>query len=266
MIKLRDILNAEHQLYLAHSSFFLMLKPLTPVDCQRELEESQTQVDDFPSVAVSLDQTRVVCEWSEKRFTIGGNFHTSIRKTLYQKSAQVLFGQTWRVFTSQWEKLFSRGMAASCRLVQLVDDDNILFCQNYSAAPMLPGKTEASAVNMMALVSRISTSTGHLITHRELRRGSVEAQDLLKSSPGEQQSEIWLEHFCWIHFEQTGKHCVVTVGGISPALRASSYFWVSAFVQFALRWEMVLIGPRFILQSDSVRAPLTTSLDLYVSR
>ncbi|KAG1693372.1 hypothetical protein DVH05_023458 [Phytophthora capsici] len=87
-------------------------------------------------------------------------------------------------------------MAANCRLVQLVDDDNILFCQNFSAEPMLHGKTDVTAVNMVALVSRVSTSTGYLITHRRLRHDSVEAQDLLKISSNDQQSEIWLEHFC----------------------------------------------------------------------
>ncbi|KAK1930082.1 hypothetical protein P3T76_014316 [Phytophthora citrophthora] len=55
MTKLRDILNAKHQLYLAHSSFFLVLKPLTPSDCQRKLEEAQTQVNNFSTVAGSLD-------------------------------------------------------------------------------------------------------------------------------------------------------------------------------------------------------------------
>ncbi|KAK1930083.1 hypothetical protein P3T76_014317 [Phytophthora citrophthora] len=99
----------------------------------------------------------------------------------YHKSAQVLFGQTWRVFTSQWEKLFSQGMAASCRQVQLIDDDNIRITQPNQCFP----------------VSRISTSTGFLITHRGLQRDSVEIQDLLKSSSDDQQSEIWLEHFCW---------------------------------------------------------------------
>jgi hypothetical protein len=37
----------------------------------------------------------------------------------------------------------------------------------------------------------------------------------------------------------------VTIGGITPTIRQSSYFWTVECVQLALRWEMAVFGPRF---------------------
>ncbi|KAG6615398.1 uncharacterized protein IUM83_05079 [Phytophthora cinnamomi] len=247
LMTLRDILNAEHQLYLANSSYFMVFKPLTPADCHMMSMQAQAEIANYSVIATSLGHTRAVCEWAEKRFTNLGTFFTSIQKTLYHKSAQVISTQTWRVFTTQWEKLFSPGMKARSRLVQHIDDDNILFSQDFSATRMLPRDAEPSEVVMMALVSKQSTDAGYLIAHRGLRRDAVEAQDLLKTSAHDHRSEVWLEHFCWINLEQTGEHCQVTIGGISSASRATSYFWVTEFIQFALRWEMVVFGPRFVL-------------------
>eukprot|EP00644_Phytophthora_capsici_P017638 jgi/Phyca11/551507/estExt2_Genewise1Plus.C_PHYCAscaffold_420225 len=186
---LQQMLNNEHKLYLANSSYFLVLKPLTTADCQRE---------------------------------------------------QRLFQDPFRT-----EKLFAPIMNVRCRLVQRVDDDNILFCYDHAASRVLSEKTDIPSVNTMALVTRVSTDTGHLIITRGLRRGSVEVQDLLRSGSNDRRSEIWLETLTWIHFEQRGQDCEVTIGGVTPALRQSSYFWMVECVQLALRWEMAVFGPRF---------------------
>ncbi|GMF29654.1 unnamed protein product [Phytophthora fragariaefolia] len=196
LMALRDLLKAEHQLYLAHSSYFVVLKPLTPADCQNMISQAQEEVDMFLA-AITLGHTRTVCEWLEKRFTPMGTFYTSIEKTFYHKSAQVVSTRTWRVLSREWEKLFSPGMNARSRLVQRIDDDNILFSQDFSASRMLPSDVEATEVVMMALISKKSTDTGYLIAHCGLRRDAVETEDLLKISPLDHQSEVWLEHFCW---------------------------------------------------------------------
>ncbi|KAF4029142.1 hypothetical protein GN244_ATG19193 [Phytophthora infestans] len=136
-------------------------------------------------------------------------------------------------------------MNVRCRLVQRVDGDNVLFCYDHAASCVLSEKTDIPSVSTMALVTRVSTGASHLIITRGLRHGSVEVQDLLRSTTTDRRREIWLETLTWIQFEQLGQDCKVTIGGITPALRQSSYFWMIECVQLALRWEMAVLGPRF---------------------
>ncbi|KAG2528802.1 hypothetical protein BBO99_00000274 [Phytophthora kernoviae] len=244
---LQQMLNNEHKLYLANSSYFLVLKPLTSPDCHKELRRSLNAIASCYGAAKNLNRTREICGWNEKRLTERADFHNWKSKILRDKSARFIFTQTWEVFLNPWrtEKLFAPVMGVRCRLVQRVDDDNVLFCYDYAASRVLSEKTDIPVVNTMALVTRISTENGYFIITRGLRRGSVEVQDLLKSTPSDSRSEIWLETLTWIHFEQRGKDCEVTIGGVSPALRSSSYFWMVECVQLALRWEMAVFGPRF---------------------
>ncbi|RLN64371.1 hypothetical protein BBJ29_007282 [Phytophthora kernoviae] len=244
---LQQMLNNEHKLYLANSSYFLVLKPLTSPDCHKELRRSLNAIASCYGAAKNLNRTREICGWNEKRLTERADFHNWKSKILRDKSARFIFTQTWEVFLNPWrtEKLFAPVMGVRCRLVQRVDDDNVLFCYDYAASRVLSEKTDIPVVNTMALVTRVSTENGYFIITRGLRRGSVEVQDLLKSTPSDSRSEIWLETLTWIHFEQRGKDCEVTIGGVSPALRSSSYFWMVECVQLALRWEMAVFGPRF---------------------
>ncbi|KAI9980489.1 hypothetical protein PInf_030121 [Phytophthora infestans] len=163
------------------------------------------------------------------------------------KSARFVSNQTWEVFLDPFctEKLFAPIMNVRCRLVQRVDGDNVLFCYDHAASCVLSEKTDIPSVSTMALVTRVSTGASHLIITRGLRHGSVEVQDLLRSTTTDRRREIWLETLTWIQFEQLGQDCKVTIGGITPALRQSSYFWMIECVQLALRWEMAVLGPRF---------------------
>ncbi|RLN88838.1 hypothetical protein BBJ28_00023379, partial [Nothophytophthora sp. Chile5] len=247
--KLRGMLNAEHKLYLSHSSYFAVLKPLTPPDCQRELKQSMESISESYTAVENLSRCREIYGWDEKRSTQRAEFHNWKRKTLRFKSARFVFGQTWEIFANPFrtEKLFSSAMGARCRLVQRVDDDNLLLCYDYASSSMLAQKSEAPEVTTMALVSRVSTSTGHFIVTRGLSQGSVEVQDLLGSKPVAETRPVWLKTLTWIHFEQVGKDCEVTIGGVIPALRSNSYFWLVGCVQVALRWETMVSGPRFKL-------------------
>ncbi|KAE9039643.1 hypothetical protein PR003_g5247 [Phytophthora rubi] len=244
---LQQMLNNEHKLYLANSSYFLMLKPLTPPDCQRELRRSLSVITPCYGVAKNVNRSREICGWDEKRLTERSDFHNLKSKLIRGKSARFVFSQTWEVFLDPFrtEKLFAPIMNVRCRLVQRVDDDNVLFCYDHAASRVLSEKTDLPSVSTMALVTRVSTGSGHLIITRGLRRGSVEVQDVLRSASSDRRREIWLETLTWIHFEQRGEDCEVTIGGISPALRQSSYFWTVECVQLALRWEMAVFGPRF---------------------
>lgn len=244
---LQQMLNNEHKLYLANSSYFLVLKPLTPPDCQNELRRSLRAIKACYGVAKTLDRSREICGWNEKRLTQHTDFHNWKSKILRGKSARFVFSQTWEVFLDPFrtEKLFAPVMGVRCRLVQRVDDDNVLFCYDHAASRVLSEKTDVPVVSTMALVTRVSTDSGHFIITRGLRRGSVDVQDLLESGSFDRRREIWLETLTWIQFEQHGKDCEVTIGGVSPALRSSSYFWMVECVQLALRWEMAVFGPRF---------------------
>ncbi|KAF1791849.1 hypothetical protein GQ600_17175 [Phytophthora cactorum] len=73
---------------LRPSDFKNKLKPLTPLTV-KENWYSLRQKSQLSRMA----STRAVCEWNEKRFTRTRNFHTSIHKTLYHKSAHVVFRQ-----------------------------------------------------------------------------------------------------------------------------------------------------------------------------
>ncbi|KAG2838482.1 hypothetical protein PC116_g8098 [Phytophthora cactorum] len=244
---LQQMLNNEHKLYLANSSYFLVLKPLSPSDCQRELGRSLGVIMPSYGVVKSMNRAREICGWNEKRLTERSDFHNWKSKLIRGKSARFVFNRTWEVFLDPFrtEKLFAPIMNVRCRLVQRVDDDNVLFCYDHAASRVLSEKTDIPSVSTMALVTRVSTGTGHLIITRGLRRGSVEVQDLLRSAATDRRREIWLETLTWIQFEQRGQDCEVTIGGITPALRQSSYFWMVECVQLALRWEMAVFGPRF---------------------
>ncbi|KAL3659593.1 hypothetical protein V7S43_015270 [Phytophthora oleae] len=244
---LQQMLNNEHKLYLANSSYFLVLKPLTTPDCQREQRRSLSTIMSCYRASKSLNRAREICGWNEKRLMQRSDFHNFKSKLIRGKSARFVFNQTWEVFLDPFrtEKLFAPIMDVRCRLVQRVDDDNVLFCYDYAASRVLSEKTDIPLVNTMALVTRVSTDTGHLIITRGLRHGSVEVQDLLRSGSNDRRREIWLETLTWIQFEQRGQDCEVTIGGVTPALRQSSYFWMVECVQLALRWEMAVFGPRF---------------------
>ncbi|KAG6615588.1 uncharacterized protein IUM83_05080 [Phytophthora cinnamomi] len=244
---LQQMLNNEHKLYLANSSYFLVLKPLTPPDCQRELRRSLNVIMPCYGVAKNVNRSREICGWNEKRLTERADFHNLKSKLIRGKSARFVFSQTWEMFLDPFrtEKLFAPIMNVRCRLVQRVDDDNVLFCYDHAASRVLSEKTDLPTVSTMALVTRVSTGTGHLIITRGLRRGSVEVQDVLRSASSDRRREMWLETLTWIHFEQRGQDCEVTIGGVTPALRQSSYFWMVECVQLALRWEMAVFGPRF---------------------
>uniref|UniRef100_H3GVU9 Uncharacterized protein n=1 Tax=Phytophthora ramorum TaxID=164328 RepID=H3GVU9_PHYRM len=218
---LQQMLNNEHKLYLANSSYFLVLKPLTTPDCQRELRRSLDVIMPTYGVAKSVNRAREICGWDEKRLTKRADFHNLKSKLLRGKSARFVFNQTWELFLDpiRTEKLFAPVMNVRCRLVQRIDDNNVLFCYDHAASRVLSEKTDIPSVSTMALVTRVSTETGHLIITRGLRRG--------------------------IDFEQRGQDCEVTIGGVTPALRQSSYFWMVECVQLALRWEMAVFGPRF---------------------
>ncbi|KAG7383702.1 hypothetical protein PHYPSEUDO_003381 [Phytophthora pseudosyringae] len=243
----QQMLNNEHKLYLANSSYFLVLKPLTTPDCQRELRRSLSVITPSYGVAKSVRRAREICGWIEKRLTERSDFHNLKSKLIRGKSARFVFNQTWEVFLDPFrtEKLFAPTMNVRCRLVQRVDDDNALFCYDHAASRVLSEKTDIPTVSTMALVSRVSTGTGHLIVTRGLRRGRVEVQDLLRLASTDRRREIWLETLTWIQFEQHGQDCEVTIGGVTPALRQSSYFWMVECVQLALRWELAVFGPRF---------------------
>ncbi|KAH7463644.1 hypothetical protein PRIC1_006651 [Phytophthora ramorum] len=243
---LQQMLNNEHKLYLANSSYFLVLKPLTTPDCQRELRRSLDVIMPTYGVAKSVNRAREICGWDEKRLTKRADFHNLKSKLLRGKSARFVFNQTWELFLDpiRTEKLFAPVMNVRCRLVQRIDDNNVLFCYDHAASRVLSEKTDIPSVSTMALVTRVSTETGHLIITRGLRRGCVEVQDLLAAAP-KLRREIWLETLTWIDFEQRGQDCEVTIGGVTPALRQSSYFWMVECVQLALRWEMAVFGPRF---------------------
>ncbi|ETI49297.1 hypothetical protein, variant 3 [Phytophthora nicotianae P10297] len=196
---LQQMLNNEHKLYLANSSYFLVLKPLTPLDCRRELRRSLDVIMPSYGVVKSMNRAREICGWNEKRLTERSDFHNWKSKLIRGKSARFVFNQTWEVFLDPFrtEKLFAPIMNVRCRLVQRVDDDNVLFCYDHAASRVLSEKTDIPSASTMALVTRVFTGTGHLIITRGLRRGSVEVQDLLRSGATDRRREIWLETLTW---------------------------------------------------------------------
>jgi hypothetical protein len=196
---LQQMLNNEHKLYLANSSYFLVLKPLTPPDCQRELKRSLSTILPSHGAAQSRYRAREICGWNEKRLTAQSDFHNVKSKLLRGKSARFVYNQTWEVFMDPFrtEKLFAPVMNVRCRLVQRVDDDNVLFCYDHAASRVLSEKTDLPSVSTMALVTRVTTETGHLIITRGLRRGRVEVEDLLRSPAKELRREVWLETLTW---------------------------------------------------------------------
>ncbi|GMF29655.1 unnamed protein product [Phytophthora fragariaefolia] len=196
---LQQMLNNEHKLYVANSSYFVMLKPLTPPDCQRELSRSLNVIMPCYGVAKNINRSREICGWNEKRLTDRSDCHNLKSKLIRGKSARFVFNQTWEVFLDPFrtEKLFAPIMNVRCRLVQRVDDDNVLFCYDHAASRVLSEKTDLPSVSTMALVTRFSTDTGHLIITRGLRRGSVEVEDVLRSPSSERRREIWLETLTW---------------------------------------------------------------------
>ncbi|RLN05692.1 hypothetical protein BBJ28_00005443 [Nothophytophthora sp. Chile5] len=197
--QLREMLHAEHKLYLANASYFIMIKPLTPPDCQKELRRSMEAITAFYGVANTLTRTRAICGWDEKRMTEGARFHNFRVKTLHLKLARTAFKQTWQMFISPlWtEKMFSPVMGMRIRLVQHVDDDNFLFCYDYSASQILPQKSDTPVATIMALVTKFSTSSGHYIVTRGLQRGCVEVQDRLQSPAAASNRGAWLETLTW---------------------------------------------------------------------
>ncbi|RLN52948.1 hypothetical protein BBJ28_00018473 [Nothophytophthora sp. Chile5] len=260
---LRQLLNAEHELYLAHSSYFVVLKPLSTPQCRQICQQAVDHIGTFLRRATDLASPGAICGWDETRAEDHSDFHYNLHKTLYNQSAQRAFARTWEIVTTptKWEKLYPAVMNPRVRLVQKIDEDNMVFCLELSSTDAV--KKLVVVTTNMFLVSRITTSNGYIIMHRGLGRDCLEAEDLLKqdenaaqAAKGNAVKEIWLDNLIWcvdarmggrLAFERSEKHCEISMSGISPASRSKSYFWMVGVIQYALEWEKAVFDPRFTL-------------------
>lgn len=246
---LSDLLNAEHQLYRAHSAYFRLLAPLTQEKCSALHEHSSATVLAFSQSTLDAPLAGTMADWRGMRVVHGNMFKFAIEKTFSHKNAKFASSQVFAVLVdpSRNRRIFSDELGKRVRLVQKVDDDNYVFLEEMRV--LMPG-ANGQFIKSALLKSRFRTENGYRIHTRALDRRMIEMEDLLSGDPVVLPHELWSpsNQLTWIEFEDVGDDSVtVKFAGILPTIGATAYFWMAEVVLLCLRCERAILGPRFAL-------------------
>ncbi|RLN66231.1 hypothetical protein BBJ28_00025108 [Nothophytophthora sp. Chile5] len=200
--RLRDLLTAEHQLYAANASYFFLIKPLTREGCAAIHTEALESVRTFTSNQLYVNQQGCIGGWPITRVVERGILHHALQKTFYRRSADFVMAQTWALFTepSRFSTMYSDGLGARVRLVQKLDEDNLVFFREMVA---MDPDNEHTVVKSMLLMSKLRVRRGYLIMIRGLDQGRLEVEDLVEplrppsAKASDHVVEVWNEQLYW---------------------------------------------------------------------
>jgi hypothetical protein len=249
MALLTDLLNAEHKLYLANSMYFRLLKPMTPktcaavhVDCIKKVDAFAQQLADVTPLSGCLSG------WRETRLVEGHLFMFIITKTVCNFTSRSVFSRFWTMLQdpTRYARLYSDVLHAEARLVQRVDDDNLVFYEEMRW--MDSTGTKIGCAKALLLLSQLKIPTGYRIQMRGLDRDQIVVEDLFADT-GSSSVEVWntSEMLWWIDFESAEDACVVSFAGTTSTAVSPMSFWAAEVMRICLRGEHATIGARFSL-------------------
>ncbi|RLN56619.1 hypothetical protein BBJ28_00013375 [Nothophytophthora sp. Chile5] len=200
--RLRDLLTAEHQLCAANASYFFLIKPLTREGCVAIHTEALESVRTFTNNQLYVNLQGCIGGWPIARVVERGMLHHALQKTFYRRSADFVMAQTWALFTepSRFSTMYSDGLGARVRLVQKLDEDNLVFFREMVA---MDPDNEHTVVKSMLLMSKLRVRHGYLILIRGLDQGRLEVEDLVEplrppsAKASDHVVEVWNEQLYW---------------------------------------------------------------------
>ncbi|GLD97349.1 hypothetical protein PINS_up006033 [Pythium insidiosum] len=243
----------------------------------QELEQF-LKSDDYVSTGVSL------FGWRDRRRVVDGYVQFSMKKCYHERSALALWLKTWETVSCprRFRALYSPCLCMDLRLVQRVDDDNIVL---YRRIEHDSGSHRIS--KSIFLVTRLRTDAGYVVLFRSCRnaaqerletllehvqRGSTSTDskgsshcNVLKPEPVDDSQalshtpassalkstlddarEEWHDVLGWIMFEELGDHhedAQFCFGGRFDTHAATPQFWMLESILLSLRWEAAIVGP-----------------------
>lgn len=246
---LTDLLSAEHKLYLANSTSFRLLKPMTPktcaavhADCIKKVNAFTQELSDFMPLSGCLSG------WREMRLVEGRLFKFKITKKVCNFTSKTVFSRFWTMLQdpTRYARLYSDELNAEARLIQKVDDDNLVFYEEMRWMDSTGTKT--GCAKAVLLLSQLETPTGYRIQMRGLDRDQVVVEDLFADTASSSM-EVWntSEMLWWIDFDSAEDACVVSFAGTTSTAVSPMSFWAAEVMRICLRGEHATIGARFSL-------------------
>lgn len=210
-----EMLLAEHQVLT--SSILSVVKRLTAEDCEAIRDEARRQIHKLKQNEHFCNSRRGVGGWEEIRSSEEDVFQWSMQKEVKCHRADEVSRKTWGVFTDpeRLAKLYSPQVSMSCRVVHVVDDDNVVMFQQFRGMDKRQGldgqenlstmKPSISIAKALSLVSFLRTEKGYMTIMHGLRgshklpreRKSARSPSESPSEPSTWMREVWTDLFCW---------------------------------------------------------------------
>jgi hypothetical protein len=272
-MRLEELLGRDERPYITFASQLLYLRPLTPAECAEIHHQAMEVVRMFSLNAVlSAPLIRQVSGWYERREVEGGLFRYALQKRFPRAGpVEPLAKKTFAMATTPdgMRSFYTEGLDVEVRLVQKVDDTNVLL---YQQMRTMDPDNELAITKGLILVSLIKITNGYQIHINGLAGDQIPLADRQAFEDATQQLpvfgsmardasegdspvvvEIWNGQFCWIQLEeipakQNGEDhaipgCLCTYAGVTPTVGSNANFWMAEVVLHTLHWEYGLMGP-----------------------
>ncbi|TMW64153.1 hypothetical protein Poli38472_014270 [Pythium oligandrum] len=262
---LRELLVANRDLFMSSQMAKTVIKPFSREECYRVRDKA---VEDIIALGYLTSKPRRgngVAGWQDEVVVEQGFFKFSVHKTFENSSPADLAGITFSLITNPealMRRVYSAALETKNVLVQQIDEDNMVFFQEYRA---MDTTNEFVLMKTLYLASRVRRPDGgYILLMRGLGQDRLEDKELFVPSSGEFAHQIvWHDIFSWIKFEPAGLYgedCASSFYGICPTVGANVEFWAIEVLTMALRWECFVHGPPQILPStESPVAPTSPS-------
>lgn len=223
---------------------FLSIKPVTLQECADMQRRSLAKMRAFSLERAQLHEVGSTCGWESSQLVRDGVFKFALEKRVPNAGAERVAELTWGLLSTpvRFAKLYSLAVEMKCHLLQVLDADNVVMLHEHRT--MDPAEQREMVTRAIVLLSRVKTPAGYAVTLTSLERDKFMLEDL--SLREAQDAVVWNDVFWWLQYADapTGATncCACTFAGTSTAVGESANFWMTEFVQLAVRWEAEVFG------------------------
>ncbi|KAG7398530.1 hypothetical protein PHYBOEH_010894 [Phytophthora boehmeriae] len=228
------------------------MKLVTADMCCEVICPAYTEIRSFRTSRDLYTSNVQVLGWTHRHRLEGSNLQYSIAKFFPALTARELCDRGWEIMTteSSYRALHSQGMTSNLHSIQVVDDDNRVFCRELQR----PG--QGVIMKTLFLASRFETEDGHMTIYRALDHAKLGFTGVNSSSSDTSLRQAllaskWLDMFAWTSFEDRsdGSGVEFNFGGEMKHFSVdNAHFWMMEVLLMALRWESRAVGPLITLQ------------------
>lgn len=174
-------------------------KSLTVQECRAIAVQALDDVIALETTPAFSNLDTNYMNWRGHQCVEGGLWKYRLSRTLPGLKADTLVASTWPILTNPATiaKMYSANVSMFCRLVQTVDDDNVIMFQEYSSLEFVGVQV---FMKSLVLITRIQTKTGFRLIMRSIDRQRMQLDDL--SAGGTPLHErtgdvVWQDIFTW---------------------------------------------------------------------